>query len=161
MRVSDFSMLWTPKLDSVGSSYNGQLSCLHIGHGFLMWSLTDGTNHYSIAERGPLICNSQKHKAHRNPYNDGIQKKKLFQTCQAEKQPIFVYEGKWWCYKRMSHFSDLPMLNGMHRPETQTRKTTPLPDVWVVEHPSSLSTLLTRRLLVFPVEPSCPKLPLV
>src|SRR5258708_7261090 len=29
MRVSDFSMLWTPKLDSVGSSYNGQLSCLH------------------------------------------------------------------------------------------------------------------------------------
>src|SRR5258708_23782780 len=29
MRVSDFSMLWTHKLDSVGSSYNGQLSCLH------------------------------------------------------------------------------------------------------------------------------------
>src|SRR5258708_32695370 len=29
MRVSDFSMLWTPKLDSVGGSYNGQLSCLH------------------------------------------------------------------------------------------------------------------------------------
>src|SRR5258708_39684690 len=29
MRVSDFSMLWTPKLDSVGSSYNGQLSRLH------------------------------------------------------------------------------------------------------------------------------------
>src|SRR6266436_6530489 len=29
MRVSDFSTLWTPKLDSVGSSYNGQLSCLH------------------------------------------------------------------------------------------------------------------------------------
>src|SRR5260370_25853838 len=33
MRVSDFSMLWTPKLDSVGSSYNGQLSRLqHPGH---------------------------------------------------------------------------------------------------------------------------------
>src|SRR5260221_7296501 len=29
MRVSDFSMLWTPKLDSVGGSYNGQLSRLH------------------------------------------------------------------------------------------------------------------------------------
>src|SRR5258707_8228024 len=28
MRVSDFSTLWTPKLDSVGGSYNGQLSCL-------------------------------------------------------------------------------------------------------------------------------------
>src|SRR6266436_1256064 len=28
MRVSDFSMLWTPKLDSVGGSYNGQLSRL-------------------------------------------------------------------------------------------------------------------------------------
>src|SRR5260221_6051961 len=29
MRVSDFSTLWTPKLDSVGGSYNGQLSRLH------------------------------------------------------------------------------------------------------------------------------------
>src|SRR5258705_13134291 len=29
MKVSDFSMLWTPKLDSVGGSYNGQLSRLH------------------------------------------------------------------------------------------------------------------------------------
>src|SRR5260370_33827843 len=29
MRVSDFSTLWTTKLDSVGSSYNGQLSHLH------------------------------------------------------------------------------------------------------------------------------------
>src|SRR5260370_12225109 len=29
MRVSDFSMLWTPKLDSVGGSYNGQLPRLH------------------------------------------------------------------------------------------------------------------------------------
>src|SRR6266446_6437766 len=29
MIVSDFSTLWTPKLDSVGGSYNGQLSRLH------------------------------------------------------------------------------------------------------------------------------------
>ena len=28
MRVSNFSMLWAPKLDSVGGSYNGQLSHL-------------------------------------------------------------------------------------------------------------------------------------
>src|SRR5258708_30950626 len=103
MRVSDFSTLWTPKLDSVGGSYNGQLTRLHIGHGFLMWTFTDGTNHHSIAERGPLICDSQRHKAHRNPYNDGIQKKKIFKTCQQVKQPIFVYKAKLCCYKKMSH----------------------------------------------------------
>src|SRR5258705_4339738 len=35
MRVSDFSTLWTPKLDSVGGSYNGQLSHLHQASSFL------------------------------------------------------------------------------------------------------------------------------
>src|SRR5260370_27533020 len=110
MRVSDFSTLWTPKLDSVGGSYNGQLSRLHIGHGFLMWSLTDGTNHHSIAERGPLICDSQRHKAHRNPYNDGIKKKKkFFQTFQPPKQPISFHTYKPWCYQTMSHFTPLPL----------------------------------------------------
>src|SRR5260221_14237409 len=37
MRVSDFSTLWTPKLDSVGGSYNEQLSRLHRLH--IWWSL--------------------------------------------------------------------------------------------------------------------------
>src|SRR5258708_19490415 len=105
MRVSDFSTLWTPKLDSVGGSYNGQLTRLHIGHGFLMWSLTDGTNHHSIAERGPLICDSQRHKAHRNPYNDGIQKKKIFQTSQAVKHPIFFSNANHSSHKTIPNFT--------------------------------------------------------
>src|SRR6266481_116429 len=47
MRVSDFSTLWTPKLDSVGSSYNGQLSCLH-HHAFIVNTDDIHLNHYFV-----------------------------------------------------------------------------------------------------------------
>ena len=39
--------------------------------------------------------------------------------------------------EKKSHFSVLPVLNGMHKPETQRKKTVPLPDGRVVEHPST------------------------
>ena len=60
MRVSDFSMLWTPKLDSVGGSYNGQLSRLH-------WSL--------IQKRVPLVMHQERAlsdvQAHRDLRHQG------------------------------------------------------------------------------------------
>src|SRR5258708_15064741 len=43
MRVSDFSILWTHNVDSVVSSYNGQLSCLQR----LVFSATHLFFHYS------------------------------------------------------------------------------------------------------------------
>src|SRR5258708_33776385 len=49
--------------------------------------------------------------------------------------------------REKSHFSDLSMLNGMHNPETQAkRKTVPLPDIWVVEHPSLIFPTICEKI---------------
>ncbi len=95
-RGSSYGTLWASKLGSVGGLYIKLFSCLHIGHGFLTWLLMDSTSQLSIAEKECLKCDSQRHKRMKSPYFDGIQSR-IFQT---KKQPILVYAGRQWYYKR-------------------------------------------------------------
>ena len=70
--------------------YSEPLSHLHIGLAFLMWSLMASTSHHGIAEIGHMICNSQQHKAHENPYDDSIQSIIFPDTSNTETAHIHV-----------------------------------------------------------------------